>query len=545
MSKRVKNLGLAMMVKNEHLRISVTFDSVKDYVSTMYIFDTGSTDGTQEIMKKYCEQYDITLHLKEGNFVNFQESRNVLLDLVDEHSTQDDYVILLDCNDEMQNMDNLVTFITEYKGPCSGFYLTQRWWTGHSLDSYYNVRMIRPHFGWRYKNPVHEYIMTPLIEVDKKPHHEVVYNKVENVFVFQDRTKDDDKSYKRFTRDKELLYAEHLKNPTESRTLFYLAQTCGCLGQHDEAYKYYLKRIKAGGFYEEIYHSYFRLGDAAESLGHNWEESFMWYMKAYQHSQRAEPLYKIAKHYQEYNMHGEKKPEWHTCFMYASMACQLTYPTEQILFIDKNIYSYARWHVLGISAYYAGKYTEGKEACLKAIEAKNQDIDKFNLKHYIMKEAEMLIKGNAEKTSNCLIANTMFDKEIRAKDELEHNHNRTEPIREALNKARTEIENKGLKMTDEQYRTLKEFNFNAKPAVFNNVQPPQAQQSSAAAPQYGYYPPPYGYYPPNMYPQYGQIPPPVPQQPRTRKDKRAQLKEKIIKKANDNKEIRMIHSRLE
>lgn len=537
MSSRVKNLGLAMMVKNEHLRITVTFDSVKDYISTMYIFDTGSTDGTQEIIKKYCEKYDITLHFKEGAFVNFQESRNVLLDFVDENSTADDYVILLDCNDEMQNMDNLVKFVNDYKGPCSGFYLTQRWWTGHSLDSYYNVRMIRPHFNWRYKNPVHEYIMTPLIEVDKKPHHEVVYNKVENVFVFQDRTKDDDKSYKRFTRDKELLYSEHMKTPEESRTLFYLAQTCGCLGQHDEAYKYYLKRIKAGGFYEEIYHSYFRLGDAAELLGHSWDESFMWYMKAYQHSQRAEPLYKIAKHYQEYNMNGEKKPEWQTCYMFAYMACQLTYPTEQILFIDKNIYSYERWHILGISAYYAGKFTEGKEACLKAIAAKNNDIDKFNLKHYIMKEAEMIVKGNTEKNSNCIMAVTIFNKEIRSKDEIENNHDRVKPINEALTKARSDLEERGLKMNDEQYKTLKDVNLNNVLPSSDNTTTNQTTPSVSQVPpnnQIPPYGPPYGYYPP-----------PPPPQPKNRRDRRAQLREKIAKRANENKEIRMSYSKLE
>jgi tetratricopeptide (TPR) repeat protein len=363
--------------------------------------------------------------------------------------------------------------------------------------------------------------MTPLIEVEKRPPNEVVYNKVENVFVYQDRTKDDDKSFKRFTRDKELLYAEHLKNPDESRTLFYLAQTCGCLGQHDESYKYYIKRLKAGGFFEEIFHAYYRLGDASELLGHSWEETFMWYMKAFQHSQRAEPLYKIAKHYETWNMHGEKKPEWHTCYMYASMACDLTYPTEQILFIDKNIYSYARWHLLGISAYYGGKYKEGKEACLKAIEAKNMDIDKFNLKHYMLKEAELLTKGNTDKTSNSLYAHTIFDKEIRTKDELERNHERMPIINETLEKVKEEFKNRGAPLTDEQFNKMKILNTNSLVSYdslnnpgFNNNQPQIPLQPQAYTQQ--------------------QIPNNL-----SRKDKRALLRQMINKKASERKNIKL------
>ena len=47
------SICLTMIVKNESKIIERCFDSVKDYIDTWCICDTGSTDGTQDIIKKY------------------------------------------------------------------------------------------------------------------------------------------------------------------------------------------------------------------------------------------------------------------------------------------------------------------------------------------------------------------------------------------------------------------------------------------------------------------------------------------------------------
>jgi len=417
---KLDNLVLAIMCKNEEKRITVSFDSVKDYIKTFFIFDTGSTDNTIEVIEEYCKKNNIKLFLKRGTFVDFSVSRNELLQFVDDNSSKDTYVLLLDTNDEMQNMNILEKFITTYKGPCTGFHLRQKWWTGSTMDTYLNVRLVKSGYLWRYKCVVHEYIMCPALEIDKKPDHEVVL-RIDDVIVFQDRTKDDDKSAKRFFRDKEMLYKEYLKDPTEPRTLFYLAQTCSCLGQVQEAYNYYLQRIKVGGFWEEVYHSFFRLGEASQSLKHDWEESFMWYMKAFQHSQRVEPLNKIVDYYRDNSLNADGKSEWHTAYMFASMACKLTWPSNQILFINKRDYTYYRWHLLGITAYWAGRYEEGKKACIVAIEAENRDIDKNNLKHYLIKELEML--HDPTPAGHTLIATAIDNNELRTPSDFEPKHN--------------------------------------------------------------------------------------------------------------------------
>lgn len=420
--KRHKKLAVVMMVKNEAERISqTTLPSILEYCGTLIIFDTGSTDNTVDILRSFCEKHYINFHLKQGEFVDFSTSRNIMLDFADEVLKNEHYLLLLDAHDELQEGDNLYNFISNYKGTCSGFYLTQRWKTSNDITSYFNVRLIKSHMGWRYRHCVHEYITNPALENKTKTDQEMLI-KVQNIFLYQDRTQDDDKSMKRFARDKEMLYSAFLKDKHESRTIFYLAQTCGCLGHMEEAYQYYLLRIKEAGFFEEIFHAFCRLGDCAVALGHDWEESFMWYMKAFQHSQRAEPLIKIAQYYKEHNLQGENTAEWQTCFIFAHAACSLIYPVTQILFVNRKNYIYDRWHLLGISAYYVGKYKEGKEACLKAIEAENLDIDKQNLSFYLQKELEVLRNGGTDFPA--LFSCTYDDKEIRPSEDTEIKHDR-------------------------------------------------------------------------------------------------------------------------
>ena len=385
-------MALVMMVKNEERRITVSFDTVKEYTDTFIILDTGSTDSTIQTCREYCSKNNITLHLKEDPFVNFCYSRNVLLDFADEVLKKQRYLLQLDCNDELRNHRELMEFITNYKGPATGFYLKQQWWTGNNMDSYFNVRMCRSHAKWRYKGVVHEYITQEGLTLKELRSGSNNIPRLENVVLFQDRTVDDDKSFKRFYRDKEMLFNEYLREPKDPRTLFYLAQTCGCLGNMQEAYKFYCLRIKNedAGFVEEIYQSYFRLGELSQQLNHPWQESVDWYLKAYAHSQRAEPLVRLAEHYIQQNHFGENKPDYMLAYMYASMACKLVFPLNQILFIDRRCYFYKRYHVLGVIAYHVQQYKEGAEACMKALMAENDEADMTNLIRYMKREVELV-----------------------------------------------------------------------------------------------------------------------------------------------------------
>ena len=383
------HIALLMMVKNETKRLQVTLDSIVGHVDSMVIYDTGSTDNTIEILKNHSKKHNIPLHLKEGSFVDFSTSRNVSLEFADSFNDID-YCILLDCNDELKGGENLRKFCKDEMGSDStGYLVCQEWFSG-KYDKYFNMRLVKTRRGWRYKGSVHEWLADTSLKKGEKA--KPVKRLPDNIILYQDRTKDDDKSGKRFKRDRELLLSDYKKNPQEPRTLFYLAQTCACLHLYEEALYYYKLRSDLEGFQEEKFHAYLRCGDMSEKLGMNWHSTMIYYMKAVEHSLRAEPLIKIAEYY-------KNKKQWAISFMYIKSACILKYPEKCILFVDKHGYDYTRWHIMGIVAYYCGQYADGKNGCLKAIKCGlNSELDKSNLKFYEDKEKEL--RGNVKEVKS-------------------------------------------------------------------------------------------------------------------------------------------------
>lgn len=392
---------LAMMVKNEEKTILKSLDSCKPVISSVKIYDTGSTDKTLEIIDKFAlDNPNINVSYIKGEFDNFATSRNVLLDYVD-LDTDVQFALLLDANDELHGTDAFKKFIESEKDKtrenaqyyCSGYLLRQKWFSGGSVDTYFNVRLVRVRHSWRYSHPVHEYISS-------KEETGGISIRVEHpeIMLYQDRTKDCESSFTRFKRDKDILLKEHLKNPEEPRICFYLAQTYGSLGMQDDAYYYYKLRLELGGYDEEIYHSYQRLGEIANNLNLEPGIAIGWWMKALEHTRRAEPAVKIANHY----LYSEKGAKHYMAAAFTSLAIQMDYPIYCNLFVNRLDYDYTRYHLDGIAQYYVGGYKQGLDSCKKAIEYSDKMLKPIldTIQQYVTSFINNMVKLNPVSRGN-------------------------------------------------------------------------------------------------------------------------------------------------
>lgn len=351
-------IGALMMVKDEHERILVSLQSIKDYVDCLIVYDTGSTDNTIDIIKNFCETNKLNLYLIQGTFVNFSISRNISLEYADKIPVH--YLLLLDCNDELRGGEHLKKFVKDYfHKDNTGFLICQEW-VCSTQDKYFNMRLVKARNGWRYHGSVHEWMK----DTSQKGEHVVkhpVIRMPENIVLYQDRTKDNNKSIPRFTRDRDLLLQDLETEEDKSRTLFYLAQTCHCMGKFDEALYYSKLRLEEKGFEEERSLSFIRCGDCCLALKQPWEVAMTWYLKCYEHMERIEPLIKIADYYR-----GKKI--WGMAYMFAKEALRVKYPDKLILFFDQGMNIYYKWYVMSIVAFHTGNLDEGKHACDKALE---------------------------------------------------------------------------------------------------------------------------------------------------------------------------------
>jgi glycosyltransferase involved in cell wall biosynthesis len=388
-------IACVMMLKNEQERIGVTLNSLRNQVDSLVVFDTGSTDKTIEILQTFSKEANIPLHLKIGEFVDFSTSRNVLLDYADTINAE--FLLQLDCNDELRTNKPLRELVSELPAHITAFMVNLHWVVpGGVYDHNLNYpRLIRNRSGWRYKGVVHEWLSHPTKQNE-------IFDASKLIELYQDRSKGCASSGVRHQKDYELLlqeYKKDVKNP-DPRTVFYLAQSCQSIGRTEEAYYYSQIRVNLIGYYDEIYESYMRMADCAVQLKHDFHDVIKLYLLACEHGTsdearrpiRAEPLVKIAELYIK---HGFLQ----LAYMFARRACDVPVP-KTYLFLDKEIYTYTRWHILGRVAYYANEFQVGKQACEIALKIRNQPIDQNNLNHYLNKikkiPVDLLRHGQSE-----------------------------------------------------------------------------------------------------------------------------------------------------
>jgi hypothetical protein len=279
-------INLCIMVKNGGPQFEQMLIDNYSIIDRWTILDTGSTDGTIEIINK------VLVGKKEGNlyqepFINFRDSRNRLLDLAGKECK---YIIMLD--DTYVVKGKLREFLTEVR---SDQYSNSFTLFIHSDDTKYGSnRIIESASELRYIHKIHEVIN------DKNNINVVIPE--DQAFIFDKRFDYMEKrTNDRKQLDLKLLYEEIEENPNDPRAYYYLAQTYNCLDDHEKAFFYFMKRCEFtnSGFIQERVDAAFEAARIANfKLNKSWDLCEDLYLKAFKIDEsRPESLYFIGIHY--------------------------------------------------------------------------------------------------------------------------------------------------------------------------------------------------------------------------------------------------------
>lgn len=324
---------LNMIVKNEKDVIRRCLESVKPLIDTWVIVDTGSTDGTQEIIKEFMK--DIPGELFERPWKNFAHNRNEALSLAKNRA---DYLLFIDADDKFD-------IVKGYSRPklSKDCYQIR---IDYSGSTYYRTQLISTRLPWKWVGVVHEVLvcdeMTTMGNLDG----------VTMVIVGGgDRSQDP----KKFEKDALVLEKALLEEPGNARYTFYLAQSYRDAGQLKKAQEVYERRVALGGWDEEVFWSLYQIAELQEWLNMPEETIRNSYLKAYRYRpSRAEPLYRLAAYYR-------LKGDYFNGYLYSQFAMRMKQPND-VLFVESWIYDFGALLEFSICAYWIDHFLEANDA---------------------------------------------------------------------------------------------------------------------------------------------------------------------------------------
>ena len=371
-------LGLTMIVKDEAGTMGETVRSAAPHIDYWTIMDTGSTDGTQDVVRGNLT--DVPGQLIEKRFVDFATTRN---DALKAHGARTTYTFMPDADFTFENMWRLRMIAWRLEHEC-------RHWSSHVCGKGMHVvrqtnemavqmQVVFPTSqhalgeleGWHYHYPVHEvsalgpdhageYIIVP---------HDTFTMRFMHGRVFHTKS---EQRWRDF--DVRILEAEKVKAPNDSRVAFYLARTYNQVGDLELALEEFQRRIDLGGWYQEVFYSLLEQGRILARLGRDPTSKFKQAHALVPN--RAEPLFELACWEQKQVDACDGEGLWlEACrfqhralgYTYAKYAAAIPYPPPGTLFISSPVYDTASAQQLVVHGYFlaelaADVFLQGKSA---------------------------------------------------------------------------------------------------------------------------------------------------------------------------------------
>lgn len=342
MNPASQTICLNMIVKNEASVIRRCIDSVRAIIDHWVIIDTGSTDGTQTIIREYLS--DIPGELYERPWRDFSYNRSEALRLAREKC---DYTLIIDADDTLDIAPHTIL------PPLSAdSYMLE------IVDAqivYRRTQVVRSALPWRYEGVLHEYLACDcagssevLSQIKMRRNHDGARRK-------------DPRTYQ---RDADVLEKALLTETNPfllARYRFYLAQSYRDCGHRASALKHYLARADMGFWQEEVFISLYSAAKLMEQLGYPQQEV----IGAYDRATSALPSRTEALH--GASRFCRQKKRYEQGYQIAKRGLGIPMPSSDALFVEPWIYQTGLLDEFSLNAFWSGHNRDCLDACLKLL----------------------------------------------------------------------------------------------------------------------------------------------------------------------------------
>jgi len=318
---------LNMIVKNEAPVIARCLKSVQPLIDHWVIVDTGSTDGTQDIIRETMADTPGSLH--ERPWVNFGHNRTEAIKLT---TGTADYILTLDADEIVTTGENF----TFGKLTADAYNVFKR----RGNREYRVPNLKRSACNWRWEGVLHE-----------QPESDSANNfaNIDDIIIVSPREGTRARDPHTFKRDALMLEQELIDRPNNSRIVFYLAQSYRDADDFDLAIRYYERRIKMGGWHEEVFISLYQIARTKLLRGDPWTECLEAYLEAYSHTpERIEPLFEIGMEYASHK-------NWPLASLFLERAAEGRRDDDG-LFVEADIYDWRAKLEAAVAAYWMGRH---------------------------------------------------------------------------------------------------------------------------------------------------------------------------------------------
>lgn len=331
-----------MIVKDEAHVIRRCLASVAPIVDRWVVVDTGSSDGTQDIVRDAMA--GLPGRVVERRWIDFAHNRTEALTLA---RTEADYSLIMDADDELALEP--------------GYRLPVLEADSYSIDIHYGAtvyrrpQLVRNALAWRYRGVLHEFL--ECAEAQTAGHLPIVM-KINH----EGRRSTDPGTYAKDAAILERALETESDPFLVSRYTFYLAQSYRDCGRHQQALDAYLRRATQGFWQEEIYHSLYQAGRMMEALGRPPDEIVATYERATASCPfRVEAAHAASRLLRHRFRYAEG-------YAVAKPLIGLPVPTPPAgLFVESWIYEYGLLDEYAVNAFWSGHHRDCLDACLHAL----------------------------------------------------------------------------------------------------------------------------------------------------------------------------------